>query len=299
MGTKSSETSLELDSTTRIICPYCGSRIRVNDLLFRSGMRLSISEDNRLSDYYLRFKGRLPDERDYRNGWTRPAKLVSWTGLPNRQIGVHNGFVLSVADYDGETMSEKACLWCHNIISDDLITKAGNEIALFAQPEAAKHAAWFVRQFTSRSHMNNESLKDLGYFVFRDWIVYDCTETSALDNERRQRAMKTGSACKKAVFFIKTHADTAEGESGDLGTIIWLQTALSGIYGISTINLPTALIMIPDAEEQFDDIEEAHSVLCMHLDGRFKINKRYIWRSPEQTANEFENITAWLKSNDG
>ena len=134
MGTKSSETSLELDSTTRIICPYCGSRIRVNDLLFRSGMRLSISEDNRLSDYYLRFKGRLPDERDYRNGWTRPAKLVSWAGLPNRQIGVHNGFVLSVADYDGETMSEKACLWCHNIISDDLITKAGNEIALFAQP---------------------------------------------------------------------------------------------------------------------------------------------------------------------
>lgn len=289
--------SIKLNDKAVINCPYCGNGNRINDLLFRTSAKLSVAEDNRLSDYYFRYYGRIPKENEFKEGWTQPRRLISWTDFPNSQVTVNSGFVTAVSDYDGETAEERACIWCHNKISDDWISRAGRDIVIYAQPGTEGTVAQFIGSLIGgRSNAAND-YNDLRCFIFENSIIYNCTALDGLDIHRRKRALMSGLASKAAVFFMQLEAANGDEEVMDLDTVEWLRNGVSEVYGANEIHFPTLVVLIPAPGNRADDVEATHKVLCTRLHVHFSNYRIYEWWSSDRLAKDFTELMGWLIGN--
>ena len=286
--------SLKLDSKASVSCPYCGNGNRINDLLFRTSKRLPIAEDNRLSDYCYRFHNPIPRGYNVPAGWTEPRRLISWVDLPNSKVLVKDGLVTAVEDNDGEKAEERACIWCHNKISEEWISRAGREIALFSQPGGEETAVAFVEKLIRDNVNARKELDEFRCFVSGNNIFYTCVSIDELDIERRKRTLLGGLASKAAIFFLKLGDQYGNDIMLDLETIEWLNAGISKVYGTSVVECPTMVVLIPLPGDKVGDVEKTHQVLCARLQVHFNNYRVYLWQSAEQLVQDFTEAEEWL-----
>ena len=294
MADNKTANSLKLNNKKIVNCPYCGNGNRVNDFLFRTSDSLTVAEDNRLSDYYFRFYKKIPERSDFKNYWTEPKRLISWTDLPNSQVTISDSFVTSVINYDRQKSEERACIWCHNKISDEWISRAGKEVAVYAQPGTEEQASQFIENLIGDNSEALSIYKDLRCFTIGDRILYDCSSLSELDNDRRKRALMNGLASKAVLFFIKLGAMHEKEEAVDLDTLEWLRNGISDLYGAGEIHLPTLVVLIPAEGESADAVQINHKILYTRLPVHFSNYKIYPWQSAEKLASDFMETMEWL-----
>ena len=294
MSDKKQAECIKLKSKAFINCPYCGGSNRVNDLLFRTSWELSAAEDNRLADYYYRFYKKMPDEGVFHAHWTRARRLISWAELPSKQIKAENGFVTEVRDSDGEWISERACIWCHNKISEDWVNRRGKEISVYAQPGAEAAAAEFIEQLIDADKEARDMLEDLACFIAGRYIVFDCTDEERYGEERRKQAKLNGMSCEAGIFFLLTEPVDTSGEAADMETIKWLRTGVSKAYGTAMSNKPTVAVLIPPAGASGVNLKETHRILYARLGMHFSNLRIYSWSSAGQLVQDLTSQPDWM-----
>lgn len=100
---------LQLDNCSRIVCPYCGRSVRVNDLLFR-GKKKPIFYDRKRVQYYLDITDTIPST-------AQAYELFCWREFRSEDILLEEGIVVGVVDTNGTEFRERVCVMCHNHIS--------------------------------------------------------------------------------------------------------------------------------------------------------------------------------------
>lgn len=242
-----------LDNEQRTICPYCGERVRLNDLLF-AGQTTEITADRVLASFYLNLFRKLPERLAGR-------QLVCSRELPVDQIEIEQNIIRSVTMADGTRLTERACYICHNVLPEYLI---GQDFFGAFAPENLRDE--FLKTFDipvacfpseEQSDCNLQLWNCFGHLGTEILL-----EASNAAWEKRCAALQQN--CGKYLFMLPL--ETSEKTCMDKEATDILYEILDKQFHIHTLQKPTIFLLFLDSEDRLNDkIETAHKILVKYL----------------------------------
>lgn len=245
-----------LNQTKRMICPYCGESIRVNDMLF-AGEECELIQDRVLAQFYLKITGMLPEQVNSR-------KLMCWRELPEDQVITDQDIVSSLICEDGLRLTDRVCCQCHNVIPDMLqdlsITSIiGNNTLLerFQKTLYEYEADFYTDKLLPEGNL--EYWHCLGYWG----TVIEKDEYNA---SRAKRFAALQQNCTNQIIMLQLESFDGANRVIDQEAVHNLMEILNNILHSNTIFKPVVFILFTGNSISIEKLTEAHASLLNYIE---------------------------------
>ena len=250
--------TVTLNDSKRIICPFCGEMVRLNDVLY-AGRKCDMFYDPVLSGFYLRLMGKLPDQADGR-------ELYCWREFSPDHIIFEGDTVEGIITPGSDILKEKACCKCHNVLIEELTEK---------EPVCMIGADELVSAFRKDLQEDPQGLKlhtlvpggGLEYWnLFGHWtVLYDLEGPNEAEEKRNNAFLQN---CGYYVFLLKLDAYCGRGRCIDEEAVETLNHILDRCFHVHMLYKPVIFVLFVSGEEDMNEnqLKEIHSSIIYYLE---------------------------------
>lgn len=269
---------VNLDNSCHIICPYCGEKIRWNDLLY-AGKKEELLKDPVLSRYYLELLGNLPP-------YIKSRDLYCWRAFPTKQIVLKENLIHGIVSKDGTMMQDKVCPKCHNYIPESFIGKKITSV-IGSQNMVKRWESDMIRIFENikiELLIENTNIK----------IANLCgnlisTFHSDVDNrllERREKLLIQNS--QSLIIPLKLESRNKKEKCLDSGAVQSLNNTLDKLIHIRMIYKPVLFVLYTDDFFPMEEQKVIHRNMLDYIDNICQSSYELVFLSnnPEQIREE-------------
>lgn len=277
-----------LDSERSCVCPFCGSNVLLNDLLFRSKRKSSIGADTVFADYCYKLMAE-PEARGMKDLPSAvPVMLYDWRGYERQDMRIQDGIVTELTLSDGEICQERACPWCHNPVTEK--TQKAIPMLFFSQrrellANLIRASGYPVSSFAGRGIIDVKN-RGVGF------VLDNQEESTAFQLSRRAKLQHS---IQRAVFLCELE-ESKDGEpSLDQQAQQWLRETLQKNFSDLRTGVPALVVLKTKRKADRETMEKEHLLLFSHLKAHFQTFHVCFWHSRDLMPENWEAELEWLE----